>query len=262
MGEEVLAGGVANAGLVVRVGTEVRRPASAHTESIHEFLSALAAEGFDGAPVPLGIDARGRERLAFINGDVAVPPYPRWAQTDDALSSLASLLASFHAASARVGSMEGTWSDELADRAGGSMICHNDVCLENVVFRDGRAVGLLDFEFAAPSRPVFDVAQCARMCVPIDDETNAGRLGWEPADKAARARLFVDAYGLDRAGRRTFFEIIAETMRRNGEFVRRRIAAGDVNFLAMWNRMGGEERYERLRGWWDQHEESFAHALS
>ena len=262
MGEEVLVGGVANAGSVVRVGDEVRRPTSAHTESIHRFLSALAATGFDEAPVPLGIDNRGRERLTFVEGDVAVPHYPRWAQTDDALSSLATLMARFHAASARIGPLAGPWSDELADRTGGLMICHNDVCLENVVFRDGCAVGLLDFDFAAPGRPVFDLAQCARMCVPVDDPTNAARLGWEPADQPARARLFVDAYGLDRAGRRTFFGILAETMRRNGEFVRRRIAAGDVNFLAMWNRMGGEARYDRLRNWWEQHEAAFSRALA
>jgi phosphotransferase family enzyme len=262
MTEEVLVGGVANAGSVVRVGDEVRRPTTVHTASIHAFLSALTAEGFDGAPVPLGLDGIGRERLVFIDGNVPVPPYPRWAQTDEALSSLATLMGRFHAASARVGSMEGTWSDELADPAGGSIICHNDVCPENVVFRDGRAVGLLDFEFAAPGRPVFDLVQCARMCVPVDDETNAGRLGWGTADRAARTRLFVDAYGLDRAGRRAFFEILSETMSDLGGFVRRRVAAGDENFLAMWNRMGGEQRYDRLRDWWDEQESSFAHALS
>jgi hypothetical protein len=52
----------------------------------------MAAHGFDGASVPLGIDDRKRERLTFIEGEVAVPLYPRWAQTDDALSSLASLM--------------------------------------------------------------------------------------------------------------------------------------------------------------------------
>ena len=85
MSEEVLVGGVANAGGVVRVGDEVRRPTNAHTESIHAFLSALVADGFDGASVPLGIEDRGRERLTFIEGDVAVPLYPRWAQTNGAL---------------------------------------------------------------------------------------------------------------------------------------------------------------------------------
>ena len=72
----------------------------------------------------------------------------------------------------------------------------------------------------------------------------------------------MDAYGLDRTGRRLFFDILSESMRRNGDFVRRRIAAGDVNFLAMWNNMGGEERYERVRHWWEEHQSSFSHALS
>ena len=50
----------------------------------------------------------------------------------------------------------------MADPDGGSVMCHNDVCLENVVFRDGRAVTLLDFDFAAPGRRSFDLAAFAR----------------------------------------------------------------------------------------------------
>ncbi len=63
----------------------------------------------------------------------------------------------------------------MADPAGGRIVCHNDVCLENVVFRDGLAVGLLDFDFAAPGRPAYDLAQMARMCVPVDDDVSATR---------------------------------------------------------------------------------------
>jgi thiamine kinase-like enzyme len=44
---------------------------------------------------------------------------------------------------------DATWSSEMADPLGGELFCHNDVCLENVVFRDEVAVGLLDFDFAA-----------------------------------------------------------------------------------------------------------------
>ena len=46
----------------------------------------------------------------------------------------------------------------MADPEGGPVVCHNDVCLENVVFRNGEAVALLDFDFAAPGRPVYDLA--------------------------------------------------------------------------------------------------------
>jgi hypothetical protein len=48
-GEEVLAGGVANAGAVVRVGGDVLRPSNANTASIHRFLTTLADAGFEGA---------------------------------------------------------------------------------------------------------------------------------------------------------------------------------------------------------------------
>ena len=77
--EEVLEGGVANAGAVVRVGDHVLRPSNPHSESIHRYLGALRRVGFDGAPVPVGIDTDGRERLEYIAGDVATPPYPAWA---------------------------------------------------------------------------------------------------------------------------------------------------------------------------------------
>ncbi len=82
MEEQVLAGGVANAGRVVRVGDHVLRPSNPSTGSIHSLLASLHAAGFDGAPVPLGVAADGRERLVFIEGDVALPPYPDWARTD------------------------------------------------------------------------------------------------------------------------------------------------------------------------------------
>ena len=92
-------------------------------------------------------------------------------------ASIAALMLEFHLASALVTRLASTWSDELADPSGGPVVCHNDVCLENVVFRDGAAVGLLDFDFAAPGRPIHDLT-FSRMCVPIDDDTSAERLGW------------------------------------------------------------------------------------
>ena len=158
----------------------------------------------------------GRERYVFIEGDVALPPYPLWARSDEALVSVAVLMGRFHRASALAGSSTATWSPELADPAGGSVVCHNDVCLENVVFRDGAAVALLDFDFAAPVRPVYDLAQFARLCVPVDDEISAARLGWRPADKPARLRLIADAYGLDAVARRQLVEIMAESIARGG----------------------------------------------
>src|SRR4029078_4663257 len=129
------------------------------------------------------------------------PPYPDWSQTDSALASIAGLLRGLHDAARGVDAQGLTWADRLGDPAGGSVVCHNDLEPSNVVFRDGIAVALLDFEFAAPGRPVYDLAQLARLCVPIDDEVDQARLGWRSADRPARLRLVADAYGLDRGGR-------------------------------------------------------------
>jgi Ser/Thr protein kinase RdoA (MazF antagonist) len=69
------------------------------------------------------------------------------AQMDAALASIARLLGRMHDAAAAVEVPGGRWNRELADPAGGPMVCHDDVCPENVVFRDGEAVGLIDFDF-------------------------------------------------------------------------------------------------------------------
>ncbi|MDO8364120.1 MAG: phosphotransferase [Actinomycetota bacterium] len=261
--EVPLYGGVANAGAVTRQGGHVLRPSNAHTPSIHRFLGALAAAGFDGASVPVGVDADGRERLQFVAGDVPLVPYPAWAQSDEALASVARLMRRFHDASAAVlvPAASDTWSDEMADPAGGPVVCHNDVCLENVVFRDGQAVALLDFDFAAPGRPLFDLACFARMCVPIDDESCA-RFGWAPADLPARLRLVADAYGLDAAGRAEVVQHVDGAMQRGGQFLLRRIAAGDPNFTEMWETGGGMARFDRRREWWAGHRPRFDAAMS
>jgi phosphotransferase family enzyme len=259
---EILPGGVANAGAVVRRGEFVLRPSNPHSRSVHGFLRELRSAGFEGAPMPVGIQADGRERLAYIKGSVAIPPYPSWARSDETLASIAILLRSFHQASSRIPVGAANWSDELADPAGGSMLCHNDVCLENIVFREGRAIALLDFDFAAPGRPVFDVAAFARMCVPIDDDVSAERVGFESNDRPVRLRLVADSYGLDRDARHELVEHLDRSMRHGGTFVQRRVDAGDQNFIRMLDEMGGMRRYDRRRQWWEMSRGHFVSALA
>jgi thiamine kinase-like enzyme len=157
--EEVLHGGVGNAGLVVRVGDETHRPAGDHSPTVHALLAHVRATGFDGAEV----------------------------------------------------------------------ICHNDVCPENVVYRDGLAVALLDFDFAAPGRRIFDLASLARM--------------WLPTDRAE------------------LVDVLGGQMHNGGAFVQRRVDAGDVAFTEMWNQMGGAERYRRREEWFDANRQQFLDVL-
>jgi hypothetical protein len=265
MVEEILHGGVANAGAVVRAGDRVLRPSNPHTPTIHRFLRHLHDAGFGGAPMPVGVDSDGRERLVFIPGEVPLPPFPVWAQSDDALGSIVRLMRRFHSVGAGFApDGAATWSDEMADSAAGShdgrLICHNDVCLENVVFRDGEAVALLDFDFAAPGRPLYDLAQLARMCVPVDEPASAAAYGWEPVEVGRRLRLIAEEYGLP-PDRMEFFDILAGSIERGGAFVRRRAEAGDPGFVAMWNDMGGMARFDRRRAWFATCRDDLVRAL-
>jgi len=259
--EERLEGGIANAGLVVRAGPHVLRPSSPHSGSIHAFLRTVRHAGFEGVPAPVGIDEDGRERLEFIDGEVPVPPYPDWSQSDAALASVARLLRGLHDAARGFDPRGLTWDESLADPAGGTLVCHNDVELSNVVFRDGVAVALLDFEFAAPGRPVYDLAQLARLCVPIDDDVDRARLGWRSVDPLARLRLVADAYGLDRDGRAELLAAMDDALACIEAAVLRSVAAGDPNATALWNRTDGSERFHRRRRWWTDHHDRFATAL-
>ncbi len=259
--EEVLQGGIDNAGLVVRVGPHVLRPSKPCTPAVHALLRHARANGFDGVPEPIGIDPDGRERLGFIAGDVPVPPFPAWSQTDAALASMVRLLRGFHNAVADfTPPPDAVWNLELADPEGGSTVAHNDVCPENVVFRDGVAVALLDFDFAAPGRALYDLNQLAKMCVPLDTGANAARLGRTSFDPFARLRLVADAYGLP-PDRGDFLDVISASMARGGEFVARRVELGEPAFIAMWNEMGGAARYERRYEWFEANRARFAEAL-
>lgn len=228
---------------------------------MRSFLRGLRSAGFEGASLPVEVQSDALERLLFIEGDVAVPPFPAWVQADHALSSITALVRSFHEASSRLPVVPANWSDELADPCGGTMICHNDVCLENVVFRDGEAVALLDFDFAAPGRPLFDLAAFARMCVPIDDDLSASRRGFEDLDCPARLRIVADTYGLDAEDRHILVELLDGPMESGGSFVQRRVEAGDPNFIRMLDEMGGMKRYERRLRWWRASRETFVGAL-
>ena len=265
MTEVALVGGVGNAGAVTRSGAHVLRPSSPHTPTIHHFLRFLREEGFLEASAPIGVDPDGRERLEFIAGDVAVPPYPAWARADATLASTAALLRRFHDVSARYEPPPwATWSSEMADPdvdpGDELVIAHNDVCLENVVHRSGAAVGLLDFDVAAPGRRLHDLAAFARMNVPMDTDEDAALLGWTPGGTARRLRIVADAYGLA-PGRSAFLDALAAGVERGGQFVQRRLDEGNEAFREMVAAYGGMARFDRRRAWFASERERLADAL-
>lgn len=257
--EETLAGGIANLGKVVRVGDTVRRPASPFTSSIFALLEHLHDVGFEGAPRPLGMDERGREVLAFVPGDVPVPPMPAWSMTNSALASVARLQRRFHEAAWGFDAAVHGWSDELADPLGGPVVCHDDICPENVVFRDGEAVAILDWDFAAPGRATWDVAALMSMWGPVHDPSDPVA-GMEGLDPFARARVIADAYGLDEAERAVIPDVFVDRL--SISLVEKRAAAGEQAFIEMLERQGGPGRARRRREWLEANLDALRSALA
>ena len=68
--------------------------------------------------------------------------------------------------------------------------------------------------------------------------------GGVAADRPARLRLVCDEYGLDKEGRARVLDCLGESIARGGQFVRRRVEAGEAAFIEMWEAMGGQERVD------------------
>ncbi len=256
-----LAGGLANAGQVRRIGRLVDRPAPAHAATLHAYLNALHDSGFADAPVPVAQVAQGRERLTFIDGHVPLPPFSAEMTTTEVLRSVGALIRRLHDASATIAVDAADWPQDLADPQGGTLLCHNDLCPENVVFRDGLAVGVIDFDLAAPGRPLWDVAMAARYWVPMLDPESALTSYPRGLDVPARLRALADGYGLTAAQRAGLPGIIEQATQRCREFVTARLAAGDELYLRIWRERGGWERWDRLEKWLAENRAAHAAAL-
>lgn len=247
--EHPLVGGMDRAAGVVRVGDTVRRPAGPSSVAVRSLLLHLEDVGFDGAPRFLGVDDGDRDVLIFIEGDVPLPPYPRWALTDAALCDLGRLLRSYHEATMGFDASSATgWSDEWSDPVGGPVICHNDLFPENVVFRGGRVVAVIDFAMAAPGRPLWDLAIAAQEWAPL--HAPGARLHHpDDLDGVRRTALLAHAYGVGPDQAEELVDVIDEERRQQIQHVRAEAAAGNEPWATFWRETDGDRRAAADDAW-------------
>jgi hypothetical protein len=245
--EVTLVGGLSNYGQVVRIGDTVRRPQRPTSPSTHALLGHLADVGFTGAPRFLGVDEQGREVLSYVPGTAVMPPYPAWALTDEALVSVAHLLREYHRASSSFDRSSDRWPPSPPPSFAGELVSHNDLNLDNVIFRDGRAVALIDFDLASPGSRVWDVACAARLWAPLRPEryihdARRGRV-------AARFRLFVDSYGLSELDRSRLVSAVLQNHEWSYDIVGGAAANGHAAFTEYWAN-GAMKRAQETRQWY------------
>ncbi len=174
--ERPLTGGWVTSG-VVRVGDTVRRPRGPNAAFVEQLLRHLERVGFEAAPRHLGLDEQGREILTYLVGEV--PSACRatvW--HDDELVAIATLLRRFH---------DATTGTSLA--ADAEVVCHNDFGPWNLVWRDGRPVGIIDFDNAAPGARLDDLGYAVWKAL------NLGLIDLPVSEQRRRASVFAGAYG-------------------------------------------------------------------
>jgi hypothetical protein len=244
-----LPGGTANRGLVIRVGQAVLRPIAPCWPATHALLAHLGAVGFGGAPRVLGAGET-TEMLDYIDGQAAVPPLPADTLTDAALLSVAELLRGYHEAVRSFDPAGYRWPRPIPGQFRTGLVSHNDVHPANLVFRDGRAVALIDFDLAGPGSAAWDVAAAARSWAPLYDDRDItdARQG----RSLERFRIFLDACGLTRAERHLAAEAVVANHDWTYAIVTEAVAAGHPGFTDYWRAVA--EPTARARHWCVRHQ--------
>ena len=183
---------------VQRVGNTVVRPVGAWSSAIHRLLKHLESVGFTYSPIAISLNSSG-EVLSYIDGEVAMRPWPPALLAEDGIVAVAQMLLAYHQSvenyvpeTGSVWRVPGVrWRDDMVVR-------HGDLGPWNMVWEADLLVGLIDWEFAEPGYPIEDVAQIAWNCVPLYPPKKSIQAGIAPDQQALRLEILCEIYGIDR----------------------------------------------------------------
>jgi aminoglycoside phosphotransferase len=219
---------------VVRVGGTIRRPHQPQSFAVADYLDWLEDAGFDGAPRFLGRDAEGRDVLTFVPGSCAGAVPEAWVQSERLLESVGQLLRRLHRASAGFVPDAHPFPPRPVRQDPAELVCHLDVTPQNVVVRDGVAVGLVDFDLAGPSTAFKDAFNTAMHWVPLRDPADSWP-GWDGLDSFRRLRIFADAYGWSSEERRRLPAFGADAARLSYERMEHNARTLGGGWKRMWD---------------------------
>ena len=250
---------------LVRVGDTVRRPPGERAELVREVLLHLESVGFEGAPRFLGIDSAGRHALTYIEGEVAGRPRPDWIADEDRMISVARLVRAYHDAVEGFGiptdlppPIEPPGLPDLADPP--ELVGHQDITPENVVFRDGRAYALIDFDLARPVSRAREARQPDAVVGAVRRRTPTSTPRCAVWIATRRCRLLADAYGLSLADRKRLMELAIGLGERGWHVMKYRAETLGGGWQRMWSEGVGDAIKHR-QIWLEQNADSLTTAM-
>ncbi|MEZ2222319.1 phosphotransferase [Rhizobium sp. RCC_161_2] len=194
-----------------RRGEFIHRHTRPWTASVHALLVGLRSHGFTNAPLSAGYDAVW-EKVSFLPGTTGDLDECEDMRSETALRSAASLLRRYHDCTALFLSEMAAWQEwQMSSRRPIEVICHGDFAPYNVVLNEGAVTGIIDFETAHPGPRGWDLAYALYRWAPLSTGIAAESLGGLDT-QTRRARIFLDAYGLEAARRPALPDMIIERL--------------------------------------------------
>ena len=192
--------------------------------------------------------------LTFVEGDVATRPWPEWVADPDRAISVAVLLRALDDVMVAWGLPTDGIVKELTPAGipaavgpDPTFIGHRDVTPENVVFREGRAVALIDFHLLKPSSRVDEVCNLLLWWAPLMPPKDREAV-LRDQDAIARAALLVNAYGLAPHDRACVVDVALNSADRTWFLMRARASRFGGGWQRMWDE-GVGDRIIRRRHW-------------
>ncbi|GEM46912.1 phosphotransferase [Deinococcus cellulosilyticus] len=211
--EEPLTGG--NMTAVVRIGERVHRSAGPWSSTIQQLLRHVRELGVRWVPEPFGFDSQGREVLEFLEGEVPGYPLPQWVWERENLQQSARMLRAFHDATRGLIHLQGVWQSPVHEPT--EVICHNDFAPYNFVFREGKLLGVIDFDTCSPGPAIWDVAYLAYRMVPLTRPETFTGIQFADDEVKERLHLLLDAYGAP-FGASDLLEVVEKRLLELAEF--------------------------------------------
>lgn len=240
-------GGRLNRGRLVRVGEFVLRPAD-EDPAIEQLIIEIG-KIFTGIPKTFGRDSEGRLKLEWIEGESSESFDEDEERSRTRLLSVGALLRELHDSTAGIASgIAATLRDSLDPSGIREVVCHGDAGPGNIVFRNGIAFALIDWEMVAPGRRSWDLATALRYWAPLRNPANK-----KPAelllDPIQRGEWFLDGYSASDELRSETVRLLPPNQKIQAEYVIARIKARGEAVYEEWVAGGGIRRIELDEVW-------------